>query len=162
MQVAEVCHVAHVSSCHRADGNRGQGVREHKMAVYSFEGKTPQVGPETYVHPSADVFGDVTLGGGCWVGPGAARTMWARELLPRRQTLPGRTCRKGKLDPLQLKEVLMPPPYSNCRSCRRLSHFSSAASCEPLHSRDSLLDLRPIGDVHARLCLSGRIDRNFR
>lgn len=41
------------------------------MTIASFEGKTPRVGTGTYVHPSADVFGDVTIGDGCWIGPGA-------------------------------------------------------------------------------------------
>ncbi|MBM3134075.1 MAG: gamma carbonic anhydrase family protein [Chloroflexi bacterium] len=41
------------------------------MAVYSFEDKTPRLGEGTFVHPSADVFGDVTIGQGCWIGPGA-------------------------------------------------------------------------------------------
>ena len=41
------------------------------MTIASFEGKTPRIGAGTYVHPSADVFGDVTLGEGCWIGPGA-------------------------------------------------------------------------------------------
>jgi carbonic anhydrase/acetyltransferase-like protein (isoleucine patch superfamily) len=41
------------------------------MAVYAFEDKTPRLGEGTFVHPSADVFGDVTIGQGCWIGPGA-------------------------------------------------------------------------------------------
>lgn len=41
------------------------------MPVYSFEGKTPHIGEGTYIHPSADVFGDVVLGAGCWIGSGA-------------------------------------------------------------------------------------------
>ena len=41
------------------------------MTVCAFEGKTPRIGPGSYVHPSADVFGDVTIGAGCWIGPGA-------------------------------------------------------------------------------------------
>jgi carbonic anhydrase/acetyltransferase-like protein (isoleucine patch superfamily) len=41
------------------------------MTVQSFEGKTPRIGKETWIHPSADVFGDVTIGEGCWIGPGA-------------------------------------------------------------------------------------------
>ena len=41
------------------------------MTVQSFEGKTPVLGEETYVHPSADVFGNVQIGKGCWIGPGA-------------------------------------------------------------------------------------------
>jgi len=41
------------------------------MSVRSFEGKTPRIGKETWIHPSADVFGDVTIGERCWIGPGA-------------------------------------------------------------------------------------------
>ena len=41
------------------------------MAVASFEGKTPRIGRESYIHPSPDVFGDVEIGSGCWIGPGA-------------------------------------------------------------------------------------------
>jgi len=41
------------------------------MTVAAFEGKRPQIGKGTYVHPSADVFGDVTIGENCWIGPGA-------------------------------------------------------------------------------------------
>ncbi|HNQ24470.1 MAG TPA: gamma carbonic anhydrase family protein [Phycisphaerae bacterium] len=39
--------------------------------IQSFEGKTPVIGEGTYVHPSADVFGHVVIGRGCWIGPGA-------------------------------------------------------------------------------------------
>ena len=31
----------------------------------------PTIGPNSYVHPSADVFGNVKIGSGCWIGPGA-------------------------------------------------------------------------------------------
>ncbi len=41
------------------------------MTLASFEGKTPRIGAKTYVHPSADLFGDVVVGQGCWIGPGA-------------------------------------------------------------------------------------------
>lgn len=41
------------------------------MAVQTFEGQTPRIGRGTWVHPSADVFGDVEIGAGCWIGPGA-------------------------------------------------------------------------------------------
>ncbi len=41
------------------------------MTVSSFEGSTPLIGRGTYIHPSADVFGDVTIGEECWIGPGA-------------------------------------------------------------------------------------------
>ncbi len=36
-----------------------------------FEGKFPRIGEGSYVHPSADLFGDVEIGRGCWIGPGA-------------------------------------------------------------------------------------------
>jgi carbonic anhydrase/acetyltransferase-like protein (isoleucine patch superfamily) len=42
--------------------------------INSFEGKTPQIGAGSYVHPSADVFGNVQIGAGCWIGPGAPRS----------------------------------------------------------------------------------------
>ena len=41
------------------------------MTIATFEGKSPRIGSESYVHPSADVFGDVTIGERCWIGPGA-------------------------------------------------------------------------------------------
>jgi len=41
------------------------------MAIRSFEGKIPVIGAGTFVHPSADVFGNVVLGEQCWIGPGA-------------------------------------------------------------------------------------------
>jgi len=39
--------------------------------IATFEGETPAIGSGTYVHPSADVFGNVRIGAGCWIGPGA-------------------------------------------------------------------------------------------
>lgn len=41
------------------------------MSLAIFEGKKPSIGDGSYVHPSADVFGDVEVGSGCWIGPGA-------------------------------------------------------------------------------------------
>lgn len=41
------------------------------MTVARFGDRTPTIGARTYVHPSADVFGDVTIGNDCWIGPGA-------------------------------------------------------------------------------------------
>ncbi len=41
------------------------------MAIYEFEERKPRVGQGTYVHPSADVIGAVTIGENCWIGPGA-------------------------------------------------------------------------------------------
>jgi carbonic anhydrase/acetyltransferase-like protein (isoleucine patch superfamily) len=39
--------------------------------IRTFEGKTPVINDDAYVYPSADVFGDVQIGSGCWIGPGA-------------------------------------------------------------------------------------------
>jgi carbonic anhydrase/acetyltransferase-like protein (isoleucine patch superfamily) len=39
--------------------------------ISTFEDRTPQIGPDAYVHPSADVLGHVRIGAGCWIGPGA-------------------------------------------------------------------------------------------
>jgi phenylacetic acid degradation protein len=41
------------------------------MTVAHFGDRTPTIGARTYIHPSADVFGDVTIGDDCWIGPGA-------------------------------------------------------------------------------------------
>lgn len=41
------------------------------MAVYSFEGKVPVIAPSAFVHPEATLIGEVTIGEGCYVGPGA-------------------------------------------------------------------------------------------
>jgi phenylacetic acid degradation protein len=41
------------------------------MTLARFEEKVPRIGAGTYVHPSADLFGDVELGRDCWIGPGA-------------------------------------------------------------------------------------------
>ena len=39
--------------------------------INTFEGRTPEIGPGSYIHPSAEVFGDIKIGAGCWIGPGA-------------------------------------------------------------------------------------------
>ena len=39
--------------------------------VYEFEGIVPVVDPESYVHPTATLIGDVIVGARCFVGPGA-------------------------------------------------------------------------------------------
>lgn len=39
--------------------------------IATFEDRTPSIAPGTYVHPSADVIGAVTIGAHCWIGPGA-------------------------------------------------------------------------------------------
>lgn len=41
------------------------------MSVYKFEDRVPQIGDESYIHPQASVLGNVLIGEGCWIGPGA-------------------------------------------------------------------------------------------
>jgi carbonic anhydrase/acetyltransferase-like protein (isoleucine patch superfamily) len=41
------------------------------MSLYSFEGKVPQIGDDSYVHSEATVIGSVTIGKRCFIGPGA-------------------------------------------------------------------------------------------
>jgi phenylacetic acid degradation protein len=42
------------------------------MAVYSLDGLIPVVDPSAFVHPQATLIGDVIVGPGCYVGPGAS------------------------------------------------------------------------------------------
>ena len=42
------------------------------MPCYAYEGLTPVVDPTTYVHPLASLIGDVIVGPGCFIGPGAS------------------------------------------------------------------------------------------
>jgi phenylacetic acid degradation protein len=42
------------------------------MPVYSFEGLTPVVHPTAFIHPTAVLIGDVLVGEGVYVGPGAS------------------------------------------------------------------------------------------
>ncbi|RJO63912.1 MAG: gamma carbonic anhydrase family protein [Myxococcales bacterium] len=41
------------------------------MAIFEFDGYRPQIGKNCYIADSAEVIGAVTLGEGCYVGPGA-------------------------------------------------------------------------------------------
>ncbi|NMB35964.1 MAG: gamma carbonic anhydrase family protein [Firmicutes bacterium] len=41
------------------------------MPIYEFEGKRPRIDPTAFVYPEATVIGDVVIGKGCYVGPGA-------------------------------------------------------------------------------------------
>jgi phenylacetic acid degradation protein len=41
------------------------------MPIYEFEHKKPRMGKGTFIFPSADVIGDVSIGKNCYVGPGA-------------------------------------------------------------------------------------------
>ena len=41
------------------------------MSIYEFEGKRPQIGETSFVHPAAVLIGGVTIGENCYIGPGA-------------------------------------------------------------------------------------------
>jgi len=41
------------------------------MPIYEFEGKAPEVGEGSYVHPEATLIGGVKIGKNCFIGPGA-------------------------------------------------------------------------------------------
>ena len=41
------------------------------MALYTFEGKTPKISEDSYVHPQATIIGSVSIGKKCFIGPGA-------------------------------------------------------------------------------------------
>jgi len=41
------------------------------MPIYEFEGKRPHIDASAFVSPEATVIGDVTIGKGCYIGPGA-------------------------------------------------------------------------------------------
>lgn len=43
-----------------------------QLTVYSIDGVTPVVDPTAFVHPTAILIGDVVVGPGCYVGPGAS------------------------------------------------------------------------------------------
>jgi len=42
------------------------------MPCYAFQGLTPAVDPTSYVHPLASLIGDVIVGPGCFIAPGAS------------------------------------------------------------------------------------------
>lgn len=49
------------------------------MAIYQFNGFTPVVHPSAYVHPQANVTGDVIIGKDVYIGPGCVlRGDWGR------------------------------------------------------------------------------------
>lgn len=39
--------------------------------IFTFDGRTPVIGPDTYISPTAQVIGDVRIGAGCYIGHGA-------------------------------------------------------------------------------------------
>lgn len=42
------------------------------MPAYAFEGLVPVLDPAAFLHPTAVLIGDVTVGPGCYIGPGAS------------------------------------------------------------------------------------------
>ena len=42
------------------------------MALYEFDGKRPQVPPDSFVHPNASLIGDVRIGHECLIAPGVS------------------------------------------------------------------------------------------
>ena len=42
------------------------------MPFYAIDGVVPVVDPTTFVHPTASLIGDVIVGPGCYIGPGAS------------------------------------------------------------------------------------------
>jgi phenylacetic acid degradation protein len=58
------------------------------MPIYEFEGLTPVVAPDAFVHPTSVLIGDVIVGAGCFVGPGAVmRGDIARLIMERGSNL---------------------------------------------------------------------------
>src|SRR5665648_326011 len=47
------------------------GYRGGSMSLYTLESMRPSVADGTFVSPGAHVIGDVRIGTGCWIGPGA-------------------------------------------------------------------------------------------
>ncbi|MBI4830643.1 MAG: gamma carbonic anhydrase family protein [Candidatus Lindowbacteria bacterium] len=41
------------------------------MPIYEFEGRTPEIGEGSFIHPEATVIGGVKIGKNCFIGPGA-------------------------------------------------------------------------------------------
>jgi len=46
--------------------------REHPLPAYEIDGVIPVVDPTAFVHPMASLIGDVIIGPGCYIGPGAS------------------------------------------------------------------------------------------
>jgi phenylacetic acid degradation protein len=42
------------------------------MPAYAFDGMAPVVDPASFLHPTASLIGDVVIGPGCYIGPGAS------------------------------------------------------------------------------------------
>lgn len=69
------------------------------MPCYQFEGLTPVVHPEAYVHPTAVLIGDVIIEAGVYVGPGASlRGDFGRLILKQGANLQDNCIMHGYVD----------------------------------------------------------------
>jgi phenylacetic acid degradation protein len=60
------------------------------VTFYEIDGVVPAADPSAYVHPLASVIGDVIIGPGCYVGPGASlRGIRAGTTVPPRSLVVG-------------------------------------------------------------------------
>lgn len=41
------------------------------MPIYEFEGRQPRIANSAFIYPEATIIGDVKIGEGCYIGPGA-------------------------------------------------------------------------------------------
>ncbi len=58
------------------------------MPIYSFEGRMPRISTTAYVDPSAVIIGEVYIGEGCYVGPGAVmRGDWGEVIMEKGSNL---------------------------------------------------------------------------
>ena len=56
--------------------------KEKKMAIYAFNGFTPVIKASSFIHPQANVTGNVIIGENVYVGPGAAiRGDWGKIVI---------------------------------------------------------------------------------
>src|SRR5271170_4879443 len=51
---------------------RARPRRPEPMPIYAIDGVIPVVDPTSFVHPTATLIGDVIIGPGCYIGPGAS------------------------------------------------------------------------------------------
>lgn len=69
------------------------------MPCYEFEGLTPVVHPDAYVHPTAVLIGDVIIEAGVYVGPGASlRGDFGRLILKKGANLQDNCIMHGYVD----------------------------------------------------------------
>jgi len=75
------------------------------MALYAFEGRSPKVAKGAYIHPTAEVIGEVEIGPEAYIGPGArVKADYGRVVIGARTSIqdncvihvrPNETCTVG-------------------------------------------------------------------